>query len=109
MQTVAFVISGLLAALGGLLALGFLPTANPTAGSGLEFDVFAAAVLGGVSLFGGVGTVVGAVLGAAVLAVLRNGLVVLGVSSFAQTAITGVLVIVAITVNVFVSNRAQRR
>ena len=52
-QTVAFVISGMLAALGGLLALGFLPTANPTAGSGLEFDVFAAAVLGGVSLFGG--------------------------------------------------------
>jgi ribose transport system permease protein len=102
-QTFAFVVSGLLAALGGLLAVAFIPNATPTAGSGLEFAVFAAAVLGGVSLFGGQGSVVGAVLGAAILATLRNGLVVLGVSSFVQTSVTGVVIIVAIAVNVLIS------
>lgn len=107
-QTFAFVVSGLLAATGGLLAVAFIPNATPTAGSGLEFAVFAAAVLGGVSLFGGQGSVVGAVLGAAILATLRNGLVVLGVSSFVQTSVTGVVIIVAIAVNVLISRDRRR-
>jgi ribose transport system permease protein len=104
-QTSAFMVSGLLASVGGLLAVAFIPNATPTAGSGLEFDVFAAAVLGGVSLFGGEGSVMGAVLGAALLAVLRNGLVILGVSSFVQTALTGVVIIAAIAVNVLITKR----
>jgi ribose transport system permease protein len=106
-QTSAFMVSGVLASLGGLLAVAFIPNATPTAGSGLEFDVFAAAVLGGVSLFGGEGSVTGAVLGAALLAVLRNGLVILGVSSFVQTALTGLVIIAAIAVNVVITSRRR--
>jgi ribose transport system permease protein len=108
MQVGAFMVSGLLAALGGLLAVAFLPTASPTSGAGLEFQVFAAAVLGGVSLFGGSGTMTGVVLGAGLLAVLANGLVLLGVSSAVQTSVAGVLVIVAIGVNVLIAQREHR-
>lgn len=104
-QTIAFVISGFLAAVAALLGIAFIPAVTPTAGSGLELNVFAAAVLGGVSLFGGQGGVAGAVVGAALLAVLGNGLVILGVSSFAQTTATGVVIIAAIAVNVLITRR----
>ncbi len=104
-QTIAFIVSGVLAALAALLGVAFIPAVTPTAGSGLELNVFAAAVLGGVSLFGGQGTVGGAVVGAALLAVLGNGLVILGVSSFAQTTATGVVIIAAIAVNLLITRR----
>jgi ribose transport system permease protein len=107
-QTIAFVVSGSLAGLAALLGVAFIPAVTPTAGSGLELNVFAAAVLGGVSLFGGQGSVVGAVLGAALLAVLGNGLVILGVSSFAQTTATGVVIIAAIAVNVLITRRRNQ-
>jgi ribose transport system permease protein len=94
-----YLISGTLAALAGVIALGFLGSASPLAADGIEFDVFAAAVLGGASLFGGLGTATGAVLGALFLGVLRNGLLLLNVSSFTQTIIIGAITIAAVGLN----------
>jgi len=98
-QVTAFVASGFLAAVAGISALAFLGSAAPTAGTGLEFDVFAAAILGGASLYGGVGTIQGAVAGALFLGVLRNGLVLMGVSSFTQQVIVGLIAIGAVGLN----------
>jgi ribose transport system permease protein len=99
-QTIAFIVSGVLASLAALLGIAFIPAVTPTAGSGLELNVFAAA--------GGQGTVGGAVVGAALLAVLGNGLVILGVSSFAQETATGVVIIAAIAVNVLITRRRSQ-
>jgi len=105
-QIVAFVASGVLAAVAGISALAFLTSAAPTAGTGLEFDVFAAAILGGASLYGGIGTIPGAVAGALFLGVLRNGLVLMGVSSFTQQVIVGFIAISAVALNRLAIGRA---
>jgi ribose transport system permease protein len=99
LQLSTFLISGTLAALAGVIAVGFLGSGSPLAAQGIEFDVFAAAVLGGASLFGGLGTAYGAVLGALFLGVLRNGLLLLNVSSFTQTMIIGAITIAAVGLN----------
>lgn len=99
LQLSTYLISGTLAALAGVIALGFLGSGSPLAAQGIEFDVFAAAVLGGASLFGGLGTAQGAVLGALFLGVLRNGLLLLNVSSFTQTMIIGAITIAAVGLN----------
>ena len=99
LQITAFVVSGILSSIAGLLGLGFIQSTTPTAGQDMVFPVFAAAVLGGASLFGGEGTILGALIGAALLSVLNNGLIHLNVSPFWQILINGLVVIVAIGVN----------
>ena len=99
LQIAAFVASGILSSIAGLLGLGFIQSITPTAGQDMVFPVFAAAVLGGASLFGGEGTILGALIGAALLSVLNNGLIHLNVSPFWQILINGLVVIVAIGVN----------
>ena len=99
LQITAFVASGILSSIAGLLGLGFIQSITPMAGQDMVFPVFAAAVLGGASLFGGEGTILGAIVGAALLSVLNNGLIHLNVSPFWQILINGLVVIVAIGVN----------
>lgn len=77
-KTIVYTLSGLLAALAGLILTARLGVAAPMAASGYELDIIAAAVIGGASLFGGEGTVTGIVLGAALIQVIRNGVVLLG-------------------------------
>ena len=102
----AFVISGVFAAAAGLLALGFIGSVSPIGARGMEFDVFAAAVIGGASLYGGRGTALGALLGALLIGVLRNGLVLLGVSTFWQMIVIGLVTIGAVAQNrLLVRNR----
>jgi len=91
-----YVISGLLAALAGLVLTSRLGTAEPTAGTGYELDAITAVVLGGTSLFGGEGTLVGTVIGAAILGVIDNGLNIMNVNSFWQDAVKGAIILVAI-------------
>ena len=100
-----YMISGFLAAVGGVLLTARLWSAQPNAAVGLELDAIAAPVLGGVSLFGGVGGVAGAVVGAFILGVLSNGLNLMGVPSFWQQVIKGVVLILAIMVDVATKRR----
>ncbi|KAA3655744.1 MAG: ribose ABC transporter permease [Chloroflexi bacterium] len=99
------VISGVTAALGGVLLVARLWSAQPNAAVGAELDAIAAPVLGGVSLFGGVGSVVGTVVGAFILGILSNGLNLMGVPSFYQQVIKGVVLILAIVLDLLTKRR----
>lgn len=95
-KLVVYVLAGTLAAFAGLTATARLGVAQSTAGVGYELDVVAAVIIGGASLSGGKGTILGAILGAAIMGVLRNGLVLLNVSAYWQQAVIGFVIIAAI-------------
>jgi len=95
-KIMVYSLGGFLAAVGGLLMTARLGVAAPTAGQGYELDVIAAAVVGGTSLSGGEGTILGVLIGAAVMQVLRNGLVLTGVSAYWLQALQGFVIVVAI-------------
>ena len=96
-----YLISGLLSGIGALMLTAYVNTALPTAGTDFELDAIAAVVIGGGSLFGGQGSVWAATLGALLLSVLGNGTQLLGVSSYAQTLILGIVVIGAVFIDSF--------
>lgn len=100
-----YVVSGLTAAIGGILLVGRLWSAQPNAAVGLELDAIAAPVLGGVSLFGGVGSITGALVGAFILGVLSNGLNLMGVPSFYQQVIKGVVLILAVMLDLYTKRK----
>jgi rhamnose transport system permease protein len=104
----AFAISGALAGLGGALWLAEFATVASTAGTGYEFVVIAAVVVGGVAIFGGSGTVLGAALGALLLNTIDQALVAARVSSFWNQAVAGMLLLVAIAFDRYVSVRAEK-
>lgn len=89
----AYVVSGLLAGLAGCVLMSRLVTAQPNEGVAYELDAIAAAVIGGTSLSGGVGTISGTIIGAFIIGILRNGLNMNGVSSFIQMIIIGAVII----------------
>jgi ribose transport system permease protein len=93
----AYALSGLCAAFGGLITTSRLMVGYPSAGSGNElFYSIAAAVVGGVSLFGGIGTIGGALLGAVLIATVSNGMNVVGVESYWQPLVIGVIILVGV-------------
>jgi erythritol transport system permease protein len=94
-----YVISGFCSAIVGLIIASQLVSAHPATGETFELNAIAAVVLGGTSLAGGRGTVFGTIIGAFVIGVLRNGMVLEGLSSFLQTVITGVVIILAVMVD----------
>jgi len=95
-KMVVYMLAGLLAATAGIIATGRLGVAQSNAGLGYELDVVAAVIIGGASLAGGKGTILGAILGAAIMGVIRNGLVLLNVSAYWQQAVIGIVIITAI-------------
>ena len=105
---VAFVTSGALAGLGGALFLALFAQVDNSAGLGYELNVVAAAVVGGVAIFGGSGTVVGAALGALLLNTIQQGLVAVRSSSFWDEAIAGGLLLAAIAIDRWLSLRVAR-
>lgn len=94
-KVTAFSIAGGLAALAGMVNFGFLENVQPVTGSGLELDVIAAVIIGGTRLGGGQGSVVGTLLGVLLIGIVRNGLVLLGVTPFWQTTLIGAVVLAA--------------
>jgi ribose transport system permease protein len=94
---ITFVASGVAAALGGLILTSQLGAASPTSAAGMELSVLTAIVLGGASLTGGRGSILGTFIGLAIIGVLNNGLVLLNVSSFYQDVARGSLLIVAVS------------
>jgi ribose/xylose/arabinose/galactoside ABC-type transport system permease subunit len=94
-----FVVCGLLAALSGILDFSFLGSTDPNAGASLLFPVFAAVIIGGASLSGGRGLIVGTVLGALLLSTLTNGLSIIGVGSYGQLILVGVAIAGAVALD----------
>lgn len=94
-----YLLGGLLAGLGGVVLAGRLDSAAPIAGMGYELQVIAAVVIGGTSLFGGVGTIRGTVLGVLLLGVVMNGMNLLGISSYYQQGVQGVILVLAVMLN----------
>ncbi len=95
-KVLVYTLCGLLTAIGGLLMTARLGVAAPTAAVGYELDIIAAAIIGGTSLFGGKGSILGVLLGAAIMQMLRNGLVLLGFPAHWQAAAIGAMILVAI-------------
>lgn len=107
-KLLTYAISGLCAAMVGLIISSQLVSAHPATGETFELNAIAAVVLGGTSLAGGRGTVFGTLIGAFVIGVLRNGMVLEGLSSFWQVIITGVVIILAVMVDQLQSRLQQR-
>ncbi len=101
----AYCLSGALAGLSGYLWVSRYAVAYVDIAAGFELDIIAACVIGGISIAGGIGSVAGAVLGALFLGVIKNALPVINISPFAQLAISGTVIIIAVAVNA----RAERR
>lgn len=95
-KTMVYALCGLLSGLAALILTARLNSAQPIAGNMYELDAIAATVIGGTSLMGGEGTVLGTLIGALIMGVLRNGLNLLGVSSFIQQIVIGSVIIIAV-------------
>ncbi|MED1472459.1 ribose ABC transporter permease RbsC [Bacillus salipaludis] len=95
-KLIIYGLSGLLAALAGAILTSRLNSAQPTAGTSYELDAIAAVVLGGTSLSGGKGRIFGTLIGALIIGTLNNGLNLLGVSSFYQQVVKGIVIIIAV-------------
>ena len=100
-KLLVFTIAATLAALSAVVETSRLATAQPSAGAGYELVAIGAVIIGGASLMGGVGTILGTILGAVLLGLVTNGLVLLGVSTFWQQAVTGAIIILAVTLNTY--------
>jgi rhamnose transport system permease protein len=105
----AFVLSGALAGLGGVLYAARYGTISSQAGSGWELDAVGAAVIGGVAIFGGSGTVWGAAIGAVLLLTINRALPILGIPDFWQRAVVGALIIGAIVLDRVLAIRQKRK
>lgn len=98
-KVIVYALSGMLAALAGTIEVARLSSAQPTAGTGYELDAIAAVVLGGTSLAGGKGRIMGTPIGALILGFLNNGLNLMGVSSYYQMIVKAVVILLAVLVD----------
>jgi len=95
-KVVVFMISSLTAAIAGIVETGWLGAVTTNIGAGMELQVIAAAVIGGASLIGGAGTAIGALVGAALIEIIRNSLGLLGINPFWQGTVIGLAIVVAV-------------
>lgn len=98
-KTIVYMISGLTAAVSGIMLASRLSSVPPDLGQGYEMSVIAAVVIGGTSLFGGAGSIAGTVIGSLMVAIIGNGLILLNVNPFYQYVINGILIIFAVAIN----------
>ena len=95
-RIIAFLLSGLLSAIGGIIITSRLISAQPTAAVGMELNVIAAVILGGASLSGGIGTITGTFLGSIIIGVINNGMNLIGISAFFQQIVKGIIILIAV-------------
>jgi ribose transport system permease protein len=100
-------ICGLLTAAGGVVLAGRLASASPLAGTGYELDAIAAVVIGGTSLSGGRGSVMGTVGGVAIIAIMNNGLDLLDVDPNYQLVIKGLIILLAVSIDAYFHKQRQ--
>jgi ribose transport system permease protein len=105
-RVVAMTMMGLVAGVAGLMELAFLQTGSPTTGQGYELYVIASAIIGGTALTGGSGSVTGGILGALLIAVIRNGLVLVEFSAYWSAVVTGVVIIAAVGIGGLIKNQS---
>jgi ribose transport system permease protein len=97
-RIMAMTLMGFIASIAGIMELAFLQAGSPTTGQGYELYVIASAIIGGTALAGGSGSVAGAILGALLIAVIRNGLILLEFSAYWGTVVTGIVIIAAVAI-----------
>ena len=105
---IVYTIMGMLAGLGGALAVAVYSSAQPNMLYGREMDVIASCVIGGVSTTGGRGTVVGTLLGSLILAVIAKALPLVGIDALAQNTVKGVIILAVIILNVVTQRMMDR-
>lgn len=98
-KLLVYMFSGVIAAVAGVISFSRYLSAEPASGFGSELDVIAAAAIGGASLAGGVGSVEGAIIGAALAGIIANGVVLMNVNTYAQQAITGAVILIAVSLD----------
>ncbi len=98
-KVLVYTISGACCAVAGLILLARMVSAQPMAGLGIELYVIAAAAIGGTSLTGGEGTIFGGLMGAALMGILQNGMILVGIDTYAQQAVVGTVIILAVTLD----------
>lgn len=103
-----YVISGALSAVAIVFSIAQILSADPLAGNMMELDAIAAVVIGGASLYGGRGTIVGTLVGVLIMVMIRNGLNLMGVSPFWQGSAIGTIIIVALLFERLISSRGER-
>jgi ribose/xylose/arabinose/galactoside ABC-type transport system permease subunit len=106
-KQLAFLLTALASGLAALISLSFLKTVTPTQGTGLELEAIAASVIGGTAMSGGVGSIIGTFLGTFIMAEVRTGLVLLGTDAYVQEAFVGLVIALAVIVNVRLSTRRR--
>jgi ribose/xylose/arabinose/galactoside ABC-type transport system permease subunit len=104
-KVICFMMTGALCGIAAALLLGQLRSAFPQTGTGYEMDIIAAVVIGGTPLFGGAGSILGTFLGAAVLGMISNGLVLLGVSAYVEPVVKGTIIVAAVLVDTLIRRR----
>jgi ribose transport system permease protein len=103
----AFILTGALVAFAASLLVAWLHTANPNTGLGFELDVIAAVIIGGTNLFGGAGSVLGTIVGAAITGMISNGLVLLGASAYLEGIIKGMIIVGAVGLDIVIQRRQR--
>ncbi|MDQ4076118.1 MAG: ABC transporter permease [Chloroflexota bacterium] len=106
-KILAFMFTGFLAALAASLQLGFFKSFQPTNGQGLELEVIAAVIIGGTNLFGGSGNILGTLVGAAIIGMITNGLILAGVPTYWQFVAIGLIIIFAVVLDVQIRKRQR--
>jgi ribose/xylose/arabinose/galactoside ABC-type transport system permease subunit len=106
-KRINFLITALAAGFASLISLGYLKTVTPTQGTGMELEAIAASVIGGTAMRGGVGSIFGTFVGAFIMAEVRTGLVLMGTGAYLQDACVGLIIALAVILNVRISRSGQ--
>jgi ribose/xylose/arabinose/galactoside ABC-type transport system permease subunit len=103
-----FLLTALAAGLASLISLGYLRTVTPTQGTGMELEAIAASVIGGTAMRGGVGSIIGTFIGAFIMAEVRTGLVLVGTDAYLQDACVGLIIALAVILNIRIRSKPGR-